>query len=83
MPQENKKTLALRFEQMARKAFVNKAKDIRNAQMKDALVTEIDPQLARKTLKILLTTNQQNWNPSFYLHKNLRKSIKKTKLEHI
>ena len=47
---QEKKTLALRNEQMARKAFFNNAPDMRNAQMNEALVNEIDPQLARGAL---------------------------------
>ena len=42
------KTLALRTEQMTPKAYVDNAPDRRNAQMKDALVKSLDPQLARK-----------------------------------
>ena len=45
------KTLALRIEQMARKAYFNNAPDMRNAQMNDALVRALDPQLARIALK--------------------------------
>ena len=48
---EQIKTLALRIEQMTRKAYINKAPDMRNAQMKDALVNALDPQLARIALK--------------------------------
>ena len=36
------KTVALRIEQMTRKAYVNNAPDMRNAQMKDALVIALD-----------------------------------------
>ena len=45
------KTLALRKEEVTRKAYVNKAPDMRNAQMNDALVKALDPQLARIALK--------------------------------
>ena len=48
---EQIKTLALRIEQMTRKAYVNNAPDMRNAQMNDALVKALDPQLARIALK--------------------------------
>ena len=48
---EQIKTLALRIEQMARKAYVNNAPDMRNAQMNDALVKALDPQLARIALQ--------------------------------
>ena len=41
---EQIKTLALRIEQMTRKAYVNNAPDMRKAQMNDALVKAIDPQ---------------------------------------
>ena len=44
---EQIKTLALRIEKMTRKAYVNNAPDMRNAQMDDALVKALDPQLAR------------------------------------
>ena len=47
---EQYKTLALRIEQMTRKAYVNNSPDMRNAQMNDALVTALDPQLARVAL---------------------------------
>ena len=48
---EQSKTLALRIEQMTRKAYVNNAPDMRNAQMNDALNKALDPQLARIALK--------------------------------
>ena len=48
---EQIKKLALRIEQMARKEYVNNAPDMRNAQMNDALVKALDPQLARIALK--------------------------------
>ena len=48
---EQIKKLALRIEQMARKAYVNNAPDMRNAKMNDALVKALDPQLARIALK--------------------------------
>ena len=48
---EQIKTLALRIEQMTRKAYVNNAPDIRNAQMNDALVKALNPQLAGVALK--------------------------------
>ena len=44
---EQIKTIALRIEQMTRKAYVNNAPDMQNAQMIDALVKALDPQLAR------------------------------------
>ena len=44
---EQNKTLALGIEQMTRKAYVNNAPDMRNAQRNDALVKAVDPQLAR------------------------------------
>ena len=47
------KTLALRTEQMTRKAYVIIAPDMRNAQMNDALVKTIDPQQARTALKTI------------------------------
>ena len=48
---EQIKTLALRIEQMTQKTYVNNAPDMRNAQMNDALVKALDPQLARTALK--------------------------------
>ena len=48
---EQIKTLALRIEQMTRKAYVNNAPDMRNAQMNDALVKALEQQLARIALK--------------------------------
>ena len=45
------KTLALRIEQMARKTYVNNAPDMRNAQMKYALVKALDPPVALIALK--------------------------------
>ena len=36
---------------MTRKAFAKNALDMRNAQMNDALVNALDPQLARIALK--------------------------------
>ena len=38
---------------MTRKAYVNNAPDMRNAQMNDALVKALDPQLARIALKMI------------------------------
>ena len=48
---EQIKTLALRIEQMTRKAYVKNSPDMRNAQMNDALVKALNPQLARIALK--------------------------------
>ena len=48
---EQIETLALKIEQMTRKEYVNNAPDMRNAQMNDALVNALDPQLARIALK--------------------------------
>ena len=52
---EQIKTLALRTEQMTQKAYVNNAPDMRNAQINDALVRALDPQLARRALKKIVT----------------------------
>ena len=38
---------------MTRKAYVNNAPDMRNAQMNDALVKALDPQLGRVALKMI------------------------------
>ena len=66
VPGEQIKTLALRIEQMTRKAYVNNAPDMRNVQMNDALVKALDPQLARIALKKIETRNQLHWNHNFH-----------------
>ena len=48
---EQFKTLALRIEQITRKAYINNAPDMRNAQINGALVKALDLQLARIALK--------------------------------
>ena len=48
---EQIKTLAFRTEEMNQKEYVNNAPNMRNAQMNDALVKALDPQLARIALK--------------------------------
>ena len=48
---EQIKTLALRIERLARKAYINNAPDMRNAQLNDPLVKALGPQLARIDLK--------------------------------
>ena len=48
---EQIKKLALRIDQVVRKAYVNNAPDKKKAQMKDALVRAQDPQLATIALK--------------------------------
>ena len=48
---EQVKALALRIEQKTQKAYVNSAPHMRNAQINDALVKALDPQLARIALK--------------------------------
>ena len=48
---EQIKTLALRIKQITRKAYVNNAPDMRNAQMNDTLLKAVDLQLARVALK--------------------------------
>ena len=45
------KNITLRIEQMAGKTYVNRDLDIRDAQMNDALVEAVDPQIARIALK--------------------------------
>ena len=65
---EQIKTPALRIEQLTRKAYANNAPDMRDAQMNDALVKALDPQLARIALKKLQITNPLHWNHSFLLH---------------
>ena len=80
---EQIKTLTLRIEQMTRKAYVINALDMTNAQMNDALVKTLDPQLARIALKRLQITNQLHWNHNFHLHNMLKKYTKKILHEHI
>ena len=70
---EQIKTLSLRIEQMTRKAYVNNAPDMRNAQMNDALVKALDPQLARIARKKISNNNQLHWNHNFYLNSWLKK----------
>ena len=48
---EEIKTPLLRIEKMARKAYVNNAPNMRNAQMNDARARALDPQLAPIALK--------------------------------
>ena len=76
------RAIALRIEQIARKAFVNNGPYMRNAQMNDAFVKAPDAQLARIAFKKLQTTNQQHWNHGFHFRNELRKFIKKILLEH-
>ena len=48
---------------MARKAYVNKAPDMRNAQMNDAIVKAFDPQLARIALKKIANHKSSSLEP--------------------
>ena len=57
---EQIKTLAFRIEQLTRKAYVNNAPDIRNAQMNDALFKALDPQLARIALTKIIANHKSN-----------------------
>ena len=43
---------------MTRKAYINNAPDIRNAQMDDALFKALDPQLARIALKKIFANHK-------------------------
>ena len=61
-------TLELRIEQMTRKAYVNNAPDMRSAQINDATVEAVDPQMARIAIKRLQIKIQLQWNYNFYLH---------------
>ena len=58
---EQIKTIAFRIEQMNQIAYVKNAPDMRKAQMNDALVKTLDPQLARIALK-----KQLHWNQTFH-----------------
>ena len=62
---EQIKTFALRIEQMTRKAYVNSAPDMPNAQMSDALVKALDPQLARIALKKIANHKSTALEPQF------------------
>ena len=62
---EQIKTLALRTEQMTQKAYVNNAPDMRNAQINDALVRALDPQLARIALKKIVNHISTAMEPHF------------------
>ena len=62
---EQIKTLALRNEEMTRKAYVNNAPDMLNAQMNDALVKALDPQLARIALKKFANHKSTALEPQF------------------
>ena len=54
---------------MTRKAYVNNASDMRNAQLNDAFVKAHDPQRAITALQERLKiTNQPHWNHSLHLH---------------
>ena len=53
---------------MTSKACVNNDPDMRSAQMNDALVKALAPQLDRIALKRLQTTNQLHCNHNIYLH---------------
>ena len=47
---------------MTQKAYVTNAPDMRSAQMIDALVKALEPQLARILFKKLQIINQTHWN---------------------
>ena len=79
---EKIKTLALRIEQITRKAYVNNAPGMRNAQMNEALVKAFDPQLTRIAQKIA-NHKKKHWNHSFHSHNLLKRYTKKTLQEDI
>ena len=76
------KTLALRIEQITRKAYVNNAPDMRNAQMNDALVKILDPQLARIALKKIANHKSTALEPQLLFAQLIKKYIKKISQEH-
>ena len=72
---EQIKTLALRIEQMARKAYVNNAPDMRNAQMNDALVEALDPELTRIALKKIANKKSTALEPQLPFAKLVEKIL--------
>ena len=82
---EQIKTLALGVEQMTRKSYVNNAVDMRNAQMNDALVKALDPQLSRIALKKIAnhkSTAMEPQNPFAQLVEKIhQKDITRTHID--
>ena len=64
---EQIKTLALRIERMTRKAYVNNTPDMRNAQMNDALVKGLDPQLDQIAVKQIAKQKSTKLEPQLRL----------------
>ena len=69
---------------MTRKAYVNNAPDMRNAQMNDALVKALDPQLARIELKKIANHKSTALEPQLpFAHLVEKIYTKKILQEHI
>ena len=77
------KTLALIIEQMTRNAYVNNAPDMRNAQMNDALVKALDPQLSRIVLKKIANHKSTALEPQLPFAQLVEKYTRKILQEHI
>ena len=82
---EQIKTLGLRTEQMSRKAFVNNAPDMRNAQVNDALVKALNPQLARIAVKRIANHKSTALEPQFsfaqLVEKVLQENVTRTHID--
>ena len=74
---EQIKTLALRIEQMTRKAYVNNDPDMQNEQMNDSLVKARDPQLARIALKKIANHESTALEPELLFAQLFRKIHKR------
>ena len=79
---EQIKTLALRIEQMTRTTYLNSAPDTQIAQMKDALVKALDPQLARIARKKIANHKSAAVEPQLPFAQQAEKYTKKISQEH-
>ena len=68
---------------MTQKAYVDNAPDMRNAQMNDALVKALDPQLARIAFKNIANHKSTALEPQLPFAQLVNKNTKKTLQEHI
>ena len=68
---------------MTRKAYVNFAPDLRNAQMSDALFKALDPQLARVALKKIANHKSTALEPQLLLAQLVEKHTQNILQEHI
>ena len=67
---------------MTRKAYVNNAPDMGNAQMNDAFVKAIDPQLARLALKKIANHKSTALVPQLPFARLVEKNTKKISQKH-